>query len=415
MDTIKQAQERSRFDNRTLLVFAVAGVIAVLLAFATGSLRTVSVARNDILIATVEFGDLDVVVEGFGVLRSNKQQILATLATATVQEIVLKPGAPVTKGSVIARLSNPELQREVEAAQQDLAQAEANLRQIFVTHKREILDEKSKFADLVAEHETASLRRAAEEQLVESGTISELTYKESVSKESQLRQRIEVSRTRMEQLSAVHREAITIKMELVKQQQGKADAARTRVDSLTVRASFDGVLQRLPVELGQVVPAGQEIALIGSNAELVALIRVPQSLARQVSMGQKAVVDVRTDRVDGTVTRVEPRVEENTVLVEIALSGDLPEGTIAEQSVDAQITTDTLEKTHFIRRPANVRPDTEVVLYRFDPDSSSAQKITLSLGKESGRYIEIVDGAEEGERIIISDMSNYEISKIKID
>jgi hypothetical protein len=119
--------------------------------------------------------------------------------------------------------------------------------------------------------------------------------------------------------------------------------------------------------------------------------------------------------VDGTVTRVEPRVEENTVLVEIALSGDLPEGTIAEQSVDAQITTDTLEKTHFIRRPANVRPDTEVVLYRFDPDSSSAQKITLSLGKESGRYIEIVDGAEEGERIIISDMSNYEISKIKID
>ncbi|MEM8814473.1 MAG: HlyD family efflux transporter periplasmic adaptor subunit [Pseudomonadota bacterium] len=391
------------------------GAIIAIVAFAAGSFRGVSLARSDVLIATVEFGDLDVVVEGFGVLRSSKQQILASLTTATVQEIVLKPGAPVSPGSVIARLSNPDVQREVETARQELAQAEANLRQMLVTHKREILDEEAGLAELESRHEIARLRREAEEQLVDAGIISRLAFKESLANESQLRQRIDVSRERMQQLSVVHSEAITSQRELVKQSQGKLDSARAREDSLTVVSSLEGVVQRLDVELGQSVQAGQEVALIGSSTDLVALIRVPQSRASQVSIGQAATVDIRSDRVAGRVTRVEPRVDENTVLVEIVLPGDLPEGAIAEQNVDAAITVESIDGAHYIRRPANVRPHSEIDLYRLDSDSSLAQRVAIVLGKESGRSIQIVSGAQEGERYIISDMSNYEASKISIN
>ena len=407
MDVIKQKNSKGKlFGNKYLLVGATAGLIIILLIWAMQSAGSVSVSRSDILIERVEQGDLEVVTEGFGILSSNKQQLITTLTQATVKEIVLKPGARVEADSVIVHLENPELLQEVENAKQELAQFKANLRQLELNNQREILNENANLAEMTARYETAVLNREAEEKLIEEGIVSQLAYQESVLEERQLAKRIDILKQRIEQLRLVHKESVNIQSERVKQQQGQLNIRQSRLDGLVVKAGFSGVLQRLSVELGQSLGPGQEIALIGSVTDLIALVRVPQSQVQQVSVGQTAIIDTRQDKITGRVARIEPVVQDNTVEVEISLPESLPQSARPQLNVDAVIVADTLKQIFYIKRPANVKAFSEVSLYRLDSDATTAQLRTLKLGRQAGRYIEILSGAKADDVFIISDLPN---------
>jgi multidrug efflux pump subunit AcrA (membrane-fusion protein) len=275
MDVIKKQKRSSRiFGNKYRLAATMVVLVIALLIWALQTAGSVSVSRNDILIERVQQGDLEVVTEGFGFLSSNKQQLITALTQATVKEIILKPGAHVTTDSVIVRLENPELLQQVENAQQELAQIRANLRQLVLNNQREILNESADLAEMTALYETALLNREAEEKLVGRGIVSRLTYQQSVLNEQQLAKRITIYQQRFEQLKLVQKESVNVQQERIKQQQGQLKIRQSRLDGLTVKAGFSGVLQRLSVELGQSLAAGQEIALLGSVTDLIALIRV---------------------------------------------------------------------------------------------------------------------------------------------
>jgi HlyD family secretion protein len=415
VDVLKPKKKSSFLNQKTGLILVSIIILLMLLSYAKASFNTVKLARKDLLIATVQQGDIDVTVEGYGRLISDKMQLLTALTRATVQEIVLKPGATVTKDSIIVRLANPELAQQVENAEQELAQIKANLRQLIVNQKRELLTEEANFAELDARYETAKLRRTAEQTLVTSGIVSELTYKESVLNEKQLKKRIEILKKRVEQLALVHKEAINIQQERIKQQQGRLNMAQQRLDKLQVKAGFDGVLQRLSVDLGQSLAAGQEIALIGSVTELIALVRVPQNQAQQVQIGQKVVVDTRLDDIAGEVVRINPIVENNTVEVEIALPKMLPKSARPQQNIDAIIVVASLKNIHYLARPANVKAQSDIALYKMASDSQSALRTAMTLGQKTGRFIELKSGAKRGERFIISDLSNYQTKQIVIE
>lgn len=407
MDVIKDKKRQNKiFGNKYQIAAATAALVIVLLIWAMQTAGSVSVSRSDILIERVEQGDLEVVTEGFGILSSNKQQLITTLTQATVKEIVLKPGAPVEAESVIVRLDNPELSQEVDNAKQELAQIRANLRQLELNNQREILNETANLAEMTARYETAVLNREAEEKLIVEGIVSQLAYQESVLEERQLAKRIDILQQRIEQLKLVHKESVNIQQERLKQQQGQLNIRQSRLDGLVVKAGFSGVLQRLSVELGQSLAAGQEIALIGSVTDLIALIRVPQSQVQQVSVGQTAVIDTRQDKITGRVMRIEPIVQDNTVEVEISLPDVLPSSARPQLNVDAIIIADTLKKIFYIKRPANVKAFSEVSLYRLDSNASTAQLRTLKLGRQAGRYIEIISGAKADDVFIISDLPN---------
>ncbi len=407
MDVIKEKKSKSKIlGNRNLLIAATAALVLVLLIWTMQTAGSVSVSRSDILIERVEKGDLEVITEGFGILNSNKQQLITTLTQATVKEIVLKPGAHVEAESIIVRLDNPELTQEVENAEQELAQIRANLRQLKLNNQRETLNESADLAEMTARYETAVLRRQAEEKLIVQGIVSQLAYQESVLEEQQLAKRIAILQQRIEQLTLVHKESVNIQQERLKQQQGQLNIRQSRLDGLVVKAGFSGVLQRLSVELGQSLVAGQEIALIGSVTDLIALIRVPQSQVQQVSVGQTAVVDTRQDKITGRVVRIDPIVQDNTVEVEISLPEKLPASARPQLNVDAVIIADTLKQIVYIKRPANVKAYSEISLYRLDSDASTAQLRTLKLGRQAGRYIEILSGAEADDVFIISDLPN---------
>ena len=415
MDVIKPKQPAKLLSTKWLATLVVIVLFSVLIAYAKASFNSVKLPLKDLLISTVKQGDINVSVEGYGKLISAKLQLITTRSRATVEEILLKPGARVTKDSLIVKLANPELQQQVESAQQQLEQLRANLRQLVVNQKREQLNEEAKFAELDAIHETAKLRRVAQEKLVQGGVVSQLTYKESLLNEKQLNKRIVILAKRVSQLTLVHQEAINIQQERIKQQQGKLNIALERLNKLDIKAGFDGVLQRLSVTLGESLSPGQEVALIGSVTDLIALIQVPQNQAQQVKVGQKVEVDTRLDKIIGTIVRIDPIVKDNSVEVEITLPEKLPKSARPQQNIDASILIETLENIHYIERPANINALSEVMFYKLNSSSSLALRVPLKLGKKAGRYIEIQKGSMPGERLIISDLSNYQNKQITIE
>jgi HlyD family secretion protein len=407
MDVAKTKKKSLPWRSKKALMIALSMVIIMLLYGAIAGSGNQSVERQNLLIETVQHGELEVIIEGYGTLTSNKQQLITSFSSATVKEIVLKPGAHVSADSVIVRLENPELVQQVENAEQELIQAQANLRQLKLNNQRETLNESANLAEITAFFDAAALKRIAEEKLVELGIVSQLTFQQTALDEKQFKQRIAILKQRIEQLVLVHDESVNIQRERIKQQQGRLHIAQSRLDKLTVRAGLDGVLQRLSVELGESLAPGQEVALIGSVTDLIALIRVPQSQAQLVTIGKKAIIDTRRGKIEGVVSRIDPIVDNNTVEVEIDLPAALPPSARPQLSVDGIIIADTLQDVNFIKRPAGAKANSAISLYRLD-SGQNASLHELRFGAQAGQFMQIIAGALVGEQFIISDLSNLQ-------
>ena len=415
MDVVKTKTKKNwLLHSKVGLTSAVLVVLILMLIWANQASSTVSVARNSLLIEAVRQGDLRVEVEGYGSLTSDKQQLITAYTSATVKEIVLKPGATVSANSVIVRLENPELEQQVENARQELTQINANLRQLKLNNQREKLNESANLAEIESRLEAATLKREAEQILVKQGIVSSLTYQQSVLDQKQLTKRIQILKERIQQLELVHQESVKIQEERVKQQQGQLNIALDRLNKLTVRAGIDGVLQRLSVELGQSLAPGSEVALIGSITDLIALIRVPQNQIQQVQIGQQAIIDTRRDKIMGTVARIDPIVDNNSVEVEISLPASLPKSARPMSNVDGTIIADTLKNVKYIKRPAGIKSNTQVDLYKYDAGQQIAQLQTIKFGTQTGQFIEIRSGANLNEQFIISDLNNLQANNPRL-
>lgn len=365
------------------------------------------VNRNQLVLSTVKKGDLQVQVQGYGVLRSHRQKLLTSLTSATVEEIVLRPGAAVTPDSVILRLNNPELHEEAERAVMQLNQEKANLRKLELNNQRELLAEESNLADIVARFNMVKLRREAEQELVDKGVVSRLTYKTTVLEQEQLFESMQIQQNRIAQLKLVNQEALNIQQEQINQTEALYLTVKNRVDALAVKAGITGILQRLPVELGQSIQAGQELALVGSEQDLLALIRVPQAQAEKIQLGQRAEVTTRRDLIPGQVSRITPEVQEGTVTVEIQFTASLPTSARPELNVDAVIYTADLKNTLYIDRPVNVRVNSSDKLYKLDQSLQTAEYSAVRYGEDAGKYIQLLEGASEHDTFIVSDMTAF--------
>ncbi|MFK3859819.1 HlyD family secretion protein [Pseudoalteromonas rhizosphaerae] len=413
MDIVKtKVVKQLSLWHKLILLLAVILIVAVI--YQRSSQVGVSVSRSNIIISDVRQGALAITVTGYGELKSAQQQLLTAKTLATVQAILLKPGAIVTSDSVIVQLANPALEQQLENAQQELNKLNANLRQLRLNNTRELLNERSHVAQSHAAYENAKLKLKAETSLVELGIVSTLNYQRSVLDEQQLRQQLAIAKQRSEQLKAVHIESENIQLEQIKQQQGLVVMAQTQLANLSVVAGMDGVLQRLPIELGQSVNAGQEIALIGSVDSLIAIIQVPQNQVDDIRLGQLAEVDTRRGVVMAKVSRISPVVSNNTVEVELSLPKELPENVRPQLTVDANIKVAQLKDVTYIERPANVKPHSVRDLYQVNSQQQSARLVDIKFGREAGHFIEILSGAQLDQQLIISDLTNLTRSNSEI-
>ncbi|MCC2607754.1 efflux RND transporter periplasmic adaptor subunit [Planctobacterium marinum] len=223
--------------------------------------------------------------------------------------------------------------------------------------------------------------------------------------EKQLLNELGFLKQRIEKLKAVNKEALNIENEKVNQLQSNLEIAQQRVDALEIKAGIAGVVQRVAVEIGQAVDAGQEVALIGSVDHLNAEVKVPQSKAELIRVGQKVLIDTRSTTMEGTVARIDPVVTENTVLVEVALPGDLPDSVRPQLSIDGKIIIDVLHDTLYVKRPSNVKANTYKNIFVLNEGGNEAELVAMQFGQEAGMFIQVTSGVPEQSKLVLNDLS----------
>jgi len=349
--------------------------------------------------------NLTLTAKGFGTLESKQQRYLTAEFNAIVEEIFLKPGEKVTKNSVILRLSSADIEQAAIQAQLALTSQQANLKQLKLTQKREQLDLNNDLVELKLDLSLAQTQLDAETQLAEQGIVSSLDFKRSQAQVKKLTSRVHHYQQRLLQLKQLQQQAQQIQQDKIAEKQTLLLLAQEKQQKLTVKAGLNGVLQQLPVELGQSLTNGSQLALVGSTEKLIALVNIPHRQVQGISENMSAVIDTRGGKANGVVTRISPIAKEGHVEVEIALVGQLPKNARPALNIEAKINLGVIEQALYLPIPINAKQHSRIQLYKVAEDQQGAQLTWLTLGAKNNQVIEVQAGAKLGDKFILSDMS----------
>ncbi len=376
------------------------------------------VDRDTLYLDTVQRGPMIRQVRGTGTLVPEQIRWIPATTDGTVERIVIRPGALVAPATVILELSNPELEQSALEARLNLEAAEARYGNRQVEVERELLNQRATLATTEAQPKTARLQADADGQLFTQGLVSSLQLQQSQSAEQEFDTRYALERERLQmatdtveaQLAVERAEVHRLRTlyELRQQQQQVAD--------LHVRAGMPGVLQQVPLEEGQRVATGTNLARVGDPAVLKAELRIAETQAKDIQIGQSAAIDTRNGVIPGRVTRIDPAVENGTVTVDIALDGALPRGARPDLTVDGTIELERMDDILFVGRPVFGQEESVVSLFRVEADGTHASRMRVVLGRASVNTIEVLDGLQPGDRVVLSDMSTWDrFDRVRID
>lgn len=375
-----------------------------------------SVDKSSLRISAVKRAALKVKVDGYGRLRAKHQRLLTAQTQSIVESILLYPGAKVLKDSIILTLSNPDLEQDVATARLELAQQNAQLKEQVIAHQSQLLERESQITLLKSQLENAQLRVEAEGQLVAKGIVSVLDFKQTQLDVRQLEQRVTIEYQRLVQLKAMHQQREQIATDLVAQYQLNYKSVLNRLEQLNVRAGLDGVLQSLPVEIGQSVAPGTQLAMVGSDKQLVAELRVQQRLADQINLDMAGEIRTFGNAIKAKVTRIDPVVTDGRVMVELELQGQLPANARPDLTVEGHVNIKEIKNALVVEQPSDIHSFDNKKVYKISADGSRAQLTAIEFGTLSDNNIEVISGAKVGDNIIVSDMSQWlSSSSIQLD
>ena len=415
---IQRADLKQKKRRRQMLLggLGVAALLAVGVGVASLEPAAPSVERSSLWLDTVKRGEMLREVRGPGTLVPREIRWIAANTAARVERIVARPGATVEPDTLILELSNPEVVEQKLAAETALRAAEADYAAREMTLESQLLDQRANFAAVQADYESARLQAEAEKELADQGIISRIQYRRSQLAEEQLKVRLDIEKQRLAKLGQTHEAQLDADRARIEQLENAADLRRRQADALQVRAGIAGVLQLVPVEAGQQVTPGTNLARVARPDELMAELRIPETQVKDVTIGQSVRVDTRNGIVAGRVTRIDPSVQNGTVLVDVDLTGPLPPGARPDLSVDGTIEIERLEDVLYVGRPAYGQPESEVRLFRLDPESGIASRVPVRLGRASVSLIEVQQGLAPGDQIILSDTSQWDdYDRLSID
>jgi HlyD family secretion protein len=367
-----------------------------------------SVDRSTIWTGDVKRGTMLRDVHGIGTLVPEDIRWIPAQTESRVERIVLKAGAPVKADSVILELSNPSLQRDTLDAEYQLKAAEADYQNLKVQLNSELLNQKAAAAAVHSEYEQAKLQHEVDAKLRAEGIGAEVTEKLSAVKAEQLgvRAQLEDERTKNAADSVATR--LLVQQAHVDQQRALYSLRRSELDALHVRAGIEGILQVVPVEVGQQVTPGSNLCRVADPRRLKAEIKIAETQAKDIAKGQKATIDTRNGVVTGQVARMDPAVQNGTVTVDVELPGLLPAGARPDLTVDGTIELENLQNVLYVGRPVHGQPETTVGLFKLIGDGSDAVRVNVKLGRASVNSVEVLDGLNAGDVVILSDMSNWD-------
>jgi HlyD family secretion protein len=359
---------------------------------------------------TVKRGPMLRQVRGLGTLVPEDTRWITSTTQGRVEEIVLRPGTIVKPDSVILVLSNPQLEQELRNAELQLQSAEASLANLRVQVQNELLNQRATAAGVEADYNKAKMQVEMDEALAKDQLVSALQLRRSQLDAEQLALRHKIAQEQLASRAESSRAQLAVQQASVDQARAVVALKRSQVDELRVRAGIKGVLQLIPPEVavGAQVGSGTNLARVANPERLKAEIKIAETQAKDIQIGQRAEVDTRNGIIPGRVARIDPSVQNGTRTVDVSLEGDLPRGAVPDLSVDGTIELERLDDVLYVGRPAFGQEHSTVNLFKKDPTGTEATRVTVKFGRSSVNSIEVLEGLNVGDTVILSDMSAWD-------
>jgi len=403
----------ARQKRRRQIIYIAVGI--VLLALVTMGLSRLkpaapTVERSTVWVDTVKRGSVLRQVRGLGTLvpMEGSIQFLPAITEGRVDKILELPGAQVKADTILLELSNPQLTQEALDAEWKLKASEADYKNLQVQLASQVLAQKSLSAQAQSEYSQAKMQSDIDTELAKLGVISQLSEKVSNQKTQELATRNDIEKQRLTNSSEVLTAQLQAKQAEVEEFRALADLKKSQVDRLRVRAGIDGVLQEQTLKIGQFVTPGTTLAKVVQPQRLKAELKIAETQAKDIQLGQPAAVDTHNGVIPGHVVRIDPSVVNGTVTVDVALDSALPQGARPDLSVDGTIDLEKMQDVLYVGRPAFGQEQSTVGMFKLEPDGSNAVRAQVKLGRSSVNTVEILQGLKEGDQVILSDMSRWD-------
>jgi HlyD family secretion protein len=399
-----------------MAVLVVAGGVAIGVSQLKPAAPTVD--SSEIWTGTVHRGDMIRQVRGLGELkpRQDRIRLIPAQTDGTVVSIRVLPGTKVQPDTVLMDLADPQLQQQLLNAKLALKAAQVEYHNMQVKLESELMDKRSAAAAVSANQSQAQLQAQTDQQLYKLGVISGLKFHSSQSKATQLNEQNDLE----QQEITMNRKAIVSQLAV---QQTKVDQARAMLallqneqDALQVKAGIHGVLIDLPHQIGEHVASGATLAEVVQPNQLMAELKIPETQAHDIELGQQAEIDTHNGVVPGHVMRIDPSVVNGTRTVDVALDGKLPSGAVPDLSVDGTIDLQRLHDVLFVGRPAFGNENSTISLFRLSPNGKTATRVPVKVGVASVTKMQVLKGLRAGDKVILSDMSQYDnVDKVRLN
>lgn len=430
MDVVRTGSKKRKIVRRSafgLLAIVAAGGAALGVSRLQPALPQVE--AGSVWPDTVKRGDMLRQVHGTGSLIPQDVAWISAQIDGRIEKIYIQPGTLVEPDTVIMELSNPTLSEAATAAQYDLKQAEAAYADLDVTLQNTKFDKQAAAAQVTSDLQQAKIKAERDKQLAASGLIPSLDFKLSQSQADVLEYRNTIEEKRLGIIDRSSEAQLAAQRVKIDQFRAMYELKKQQVDQLRVRAGVTGMLQQIGIstagtangataslEVGQNVASGAILAKIAQQDKLKAQIRITETEAKDILIGQSAAIDTRNGIIPGKVSRIDPAAVNGTVLVDVALTGALPSGARPDLSVDGTVDLERLTNIVYVGRPASGQPNSNIALFRVDPDGKTATRISVKLGRASVNSIEVLGGLNEGDKVILSDMSTMDShSRIRLN
>ena len=406
VDIARPATVAKRKKMRRALLAAIGVVLIGGVTYAVSRLKPAApgVERAAVWVDTVKRGPMLRLVRGSGTLVPEDIRWINTTTQGRVERILLRPGAEVTKDSVILELSNPQLQQAVQDAQLGHRSALAAYENRKADLERTILTQEAELASVETNYNNAKLNLESQETLLKEGLVAELQVKQLRSNVVDLKNRLGISQKQLENAKNGVKSQLAPQEAEVAQRSAQYQLRLQELEALKVKAGMAGVLSQVPVEVGQQVGPGTNLARVADPTRLKAEVRIAETQTKDIRIGQMAEVDTRNGVIQGKVMRIDPTATGGTVGVDIALDGALPPGARPDLSVDGTITLEKLPDVVKVGRPAFGQENSTVMLFKLD-GNGEAHRVQVKLGRSSVNEIEVLEGLQPGDQVILSDMS----------
>ncbi len=357
---------------------------------------------------TVKRGPMVRQVRGLGTLVPEDIRWIPATTQGRVERILLRPGTSVVPGSVILELSNDQLQTDVQDAELKLLAADAALANLRVQMQNDLLQQRATAASIEADYSKARMQFEMNEALAKDQLVSALVLRQSKLDAEQLATRRDIAQEQLASRAEASRAQVAVQQSSVDQARAVLQLKRRQRDELKVRAGLAGMLQLVPVDVGQQVAPGTNLARVANPGRLKAEVKISETQAKDVQIGQPASIDTRNGIVAGRVTRIDPSVQNGTRTVDVSLEGELPKGAVPDLTVDGTIELERLNDVLYVGRPAFGQDRSTVGLFKVDRNGADATRVQVQLGRSSVNTVEVLSGLDVGDKVILSDMSAWD-------